>query len=180
MSRVEVVNAVADKLKQKCPIFQNGVVYIEELNSIVDLVTVCDLLEGKRVSFWQSQLCIHAFRLSDQGPESDFLDGEEELSAAEQWELPNSLLVGLWDSIVIDTVIKNRLLSYCSSSIQFSDARIDSNIISWNRMVLLHGPPGNCLAVHSIIVLSHDQCYFRYRKDHHLQSPCSEDVHPQL
>ncbi len=142
LTQSEIVGLVAERLKSKCPVFQNGIVQFEDLSEYVDGVTVCDVGEGKRISFWQSQLCIHAFRLSDQGPESDFLDGEEELSAAEQWELPNSLLTGLWDSIVVDSVIKNRLLSYCSSSIQFSDARIDSNIISWNRMVLLHGPPG--------------------------------------
>lgn len=32
--------------------------------------------------------------------------------------------------------MKNRLLSYCSSSIQFSDAKIDPDIISWNRSEL--------------------------------------------
>lgn len=148
LPQVDIVRVIAEKMKQKCPVFQNGAVHVDDLRDIVEDLTVCDLSDGKRVSSWQAQLCIHAFRLSDQGPESDFLDGEEELSAAEQWELPNSMLSGLWDSIVIDSVIKNRLLSYCSSSIQFSDARIDSNIISWNRMVLLHGPPGKyCLTV---------------------------------
>ena len=67
----------------------------------------------------------------------------ESLPACEQWELPNIYLHNLWDSIIIDNTIKNKLLSYCSSSIQFSDARIDTDIISWNRMLLLHGPPGS-------------------------------------
>ncbi len=142
LSSNEIIHMVLENLKIKCPVFQNGDVSLEDLNEYVSRVSVCDLCDGKRVSFWQSQLCIHAFRMSDQGPESDFLDGEEELSAAEQCELPNCLLAGLWESIVVESVVKNRLLSYCSSSIQFSDARIDSNIISWNRMVLLHGPPG--------------------------------------
>ena len=34
------------------------------------------------------------------------------------------------------------IAGYCSTSLQFSNARVDSTIISWNRMVLLHGPPG--------------------------------------
>lgn len=43
------------------------------------------------------------------------------------------LLHNLWDNIIVDNAMKNRLLSYCSSSIQFSDAKIDPDIISWNR-----------------------------------------------
>ena len=31
---------------------------------------------------------------------------------------------------------------YCSTSVAFSDAEVDNNVISWNRMALLNGPPG--------------------------------------
>jgi hypothetical protein len=82
-------------------------------------------------------LCLHPYRLSEQGPENDFIQGEgESLPACEQWELPNMLLRNLWDNIIVDNAMKNRLLSYCSSSIQFSDAKIDPDIISWNRSEL--------------------------------------------
>lgn len=138
----EIKQLTCKLLESSCPVFENGAVSIPSLDSIVDSMLVCDLSRGKRISFWQAEPCVHCHRLSDQEPSSDFLDGEETLSAAEQWELPNAYLVGLWDSIVIDDALKNRLLSYCSSSIQFADAKIDTNIISWNKMVLLHGPPG--------------------------------------
>ena len=82
----------------------------------------------------QAELCLHPYRLSEQGPENDLIQGEgESLPACEQWELPNMLLHNLWDNIIVDNAMKNRLLSYCSSSIQFSDAKIDPDIISWNR-----------------------------------------------
>ena len=64
------------------------------------------------------------------------------LPACEQWELPNKYLEGLWESIVVPDSIKNQLLGYCDTSIRFSDANVDSNIICWNRMALLYGPPG--------------------------------------
>ena len=80
--------------------------------------------------------------MSDQEPEKDFMDGEEELPAAEQWELPNRHLSGLWESIVVDDAVKDRMLGYCTTSLLFSSAAIDPTIISWNRMMLLHGPPG--------------------------------------
>jgi hypothetical protein len=48
--------------------------------------------------------------LSDQEPEKDFIDGEDELPAAEQWELPNKALCGTWESIIVESSIKQRLL----------------------------------------------------------------------
>jgi hypothetical protein len=144
MKKEEVSKRVGEWLQTKSPYFRNGNVDMDSsMESIASKISVVDLPPGKCVSFWQAELCLHPYRLSMQGPENDFLEGEEELPAAEQWELPNSLLNNLWGSIVIDNAVKARLLSYCSSSIRFSEARIDTDIISWNRMILLHGPPGN-------------------------------------
>ena len=145
LKRKDISQMINLKFQEMDTVFKNGPFSlddfsfpIEYVNSI-DSIEVCDLLDNQSVSFWQATLCIHTYRLSDQDPDSDYLEGEEELPASLQWELPNKYLNGLWNSIVIDTTIKNRLLSYCSSSIQFSDCKIDPNIISWNRMVLIHG-----------------------------------------
>lgn len=35
-----------------------------------------------------------------------------------------------------------RLLRYSQSAMVFSDLRVNPNLVSWNRVVLLHGPPG--------------------------------------
>ena len=138
-----IVGVVNEWIARTCSIFKNGPLALDsEISSVADSILVTDLPTNKRVSFWQAEVCLHVYRLSTQGPENDFMEGEEELPAAEQWELPNALLNNLWNSIVIEDVIKTRLLSYCSSSIRFSEARIDTDIISWNRMILLHGPPG--------------------------------------
>ena len=100
---------------------------------------------NQKVSFWQADIYLYIYKLNTNDCEKDFLDNNDDdshLPACEQWELPNYHLQGLWDSIVVDYNIKQRLLGYCGSSIQFADAKIDSNIISWNRLILLHGPPG--------------------------------------
>lgn len=179
-----VIAAVSDWIRRKCAIFQNGSIAIDdEIAHIADSLLVADLASGKCVSFWQAELCLHPYRLSAQGPENDFMEGEEELPAAEQWELPNALLNNLWSSIVIDSVLKTRLLSYCSSSIRFSEAKIDTDIISWNRMILLHGPPGTvfeckrkiCYSRSSYIAFS-----IRNGKDNNLQRTGAEDFHPEL
>jgi len=56
--------------------------------------------------------------------------------------LPAREFDGLWDSLVFDGDIKECLLAYVSTALLFSDQKVDPNIISWNRVVLLHGPPG--------------------------------------
>jgi hypothetical protein len=38
--------------------------------------------------------------------------------------------------------VKEVLLSYAASALAFSDAHVDANLVSWNHVVLLHGPPG--------------------------------------
>ncbi|KAL6073014.1 hypothetical protein STEG23_010740, partial [Scotinomys teguina] len=49
---------------------------------------------------------------------------------------------GLWDSLVYDVEVKSHLLDYVMTTLLFSDKNVDSNLITWNRVVLLHGPPG--------------------------------------
>jgi ATP-dependent Lon protease len=45
-------------------------------------------------------------------------------------------------SLVYEDDVKSRLLNYISTTLLFSDAKVDFNLVSWNRLVLLHGPPG--------------------------------------
>lgn len=35
-----------------------------------------------------------------------------------------------------------RLLRYAHSGLLFSDAGVDAHLVDWNRLVVLHGPPG--------------------------------------
>ncbi|WFD25894.1 hypothetical protein MNAN1_000862 [Malassezia nana] len=62
--------------------------------------------------------------------------------AATLSELPNQSLSGIWSSLMYDDDVKWRLLRYIHSTMLFSDADVDFNLIAWNRVVLLHGPPG--------------------------------------
>lgn len=108
----------------------------------IEKIVVVDLPENQLVSFWKANIMVHIVRLCDQPPEKDYLDGEENLPAAVQWELPNSSLNGLWDSIIIDPLLKQQLLGYCDTSLLFGEANINPTLITWNRMALLYGPPG--------------------------------------
>lgn len=41
-----------------------------------------------------------------------------------------------------DSALEYRLLDYVATTMTFSDAGINPSIITWNRVILLHGPPG--------------------------------------
>ncbi|CEH14241.1 thyroid receptor-interacting protein 13 [Ceraceosorus bombacis] len=69
-------------------------------------------------------------------------EGEEEVVAASVLELPSRTLEGVWQSLIYGDDIKLRLLNYIATTLRFSDANVDLNIVAWNRVVLLHGPPG--------------------------------------
>ena len=49
---------------------------------------------------------------------------------------------GLWETLIYDSDVKRDLLNFVSTTMLFSERGVNSNIISWNRVVLLHGPPG--------------------------------------
>ncbi|EJD01058.1 AAA-domain-containing protein [Fomitiporia mediterranea MF3/22] len=69
-------------------------------------------------------------------------DANEEYTAGSVSELPSNELEGLWESLFYDGDVKSRLLNYIYATIGFSDADVDHNLVSWNRVILLHGPPG--------------------------------------
>ncbi|XP_067948861.1 pachytene checkpoint protein 2 homolog isoform X2 [Watersipora subatra] len=85
---------------------------------------------------------IHVYQCHQDGPGSEEIEGQEEVSAATHWLLPADEMEGLWENLIFDSEIKNNLLHYARTTMLFSSANVNSNIISWNRVVLLHGPPG--------------------------------------
>lgn len=62
--------------------------------------------------------------------------------------LPHSEYEGLWEALVYHESLKasrrfkQKLLSFVKTSLLFSAAQIDPNLIRWNRLILFHGPPG--------------------------------------
>jgi hypothetical protein len=126
------------------PLFMEGDVELgshDKLYDEIESIRICDL-DNQEISYWNAELLVHCFKLVDAGPEKDFLDGEEDLPACDQWELPNKLLANLWNTIVCDGDIKRTLLGYASTAMIFTNASVDADVVSWNRMILLHGPPG--------------------------------------
>ena len=108
------------------------------LSGNVEYIKVCQLPgEGEH------RFTIHAFHLNFDECVDDVDDiGEEVVHTSQQWLLPVRSLDGVWDSLIYEENLKEKLLRYVGTSLQLSKSGVDSNIIAWNRVVLLHGPPG--------------------------------------
>lgn len=113
----------------------------EFLQKHVESVVLADL-ERMPLDLKMCSLSIHIFILNEDGPSMLSLEEDEELSAANHWLLPAAEFHGIWESLVYESGVKTQLLDYVTTTIYFSDKNVDSNLISWNRVVLLHGPPG--------------------------------------
>jgi len=145
LEKNEIMQLAQDYLQKYHSVLINGEISLLHsplsIKSNIEHLIVSEI-RVPRVSFWQADIYYTVYKLLDQEPEKDFLDGEEDTAAFEQWELPNKHLQGIWNSIVVDKELKRKLTGYCDSSIRFAEASIDPSIISWNRMCLLYGPPG--------------------------------------
>ncbi|TBU48473.1 P-loop containing nucleoside triphosphate hydrolase protein [Dichomitus squalens] len=95
----------------------------------------------------QTTLQIHVYQPTDTDAFEELTSGsgrgdDDQIMAATSCELPSSSWEGLWESLIYSDDIKSKLLDYIYATVVFSDADVDFNVVSWNRVVLLHGPPG--------------------------------------
>eukprot|EP01029_Cantina_marsupialis_P017478 TRINITY_DN3926_c0_g1_i1.p1 TRINITY_DN3926_c0_g1~~TRINITY_DN3926_c0_g1_i1.p1 ORF type:complete len:451 (-),score=98.89 TRINITY_DN3926_c0_g1_i1:50-1402(-) len=111
------------------------------LQDNVEDISVCDL-QVDQLLLLNADLRLHCFLLDSDEPVEEVSDGDEQNVTCSQWSLPSKHLNGLWESLVFDHAIKQRLLNYANTAMLFGDKRVDINLISCNRLVLLHGPPG--------------------------------------
>uniref|UniRef100_A0A8C5MK42 Pachytene checkpoint protein 2 homolog n=1 Tax=Leptobrachium leishanense TaxID=445787 RepID=A0A8C5MK42_9ANUR len=108
--------------------------------AIVDTELKC---KGRQpIDLRKCNVLVNVFHLSEDGPSTENLEENEDLVAANHWHLPSVHFHGLWESLIFDSEVKCNLLDYTTSALLFSDKNVDSNLITWNRVVLLHGPPG--------------------------------------
>ncbi|KAF9498552.1 P-loop containing nucleoside triphosphate hydrolase protein [Pleurotus eryngii] len=122
---------------------------VPELASSVERIIVAEsACPMSSLRLEDTSLQIHVYQTSDSDPFEEYSSfnngnsGEDDTMAASVCELPNQNLDGLWDSLIYADDIKLKLLDYIHATLVFSDANVDFNLISWNRVVLLHGPPG--------------------------------------
>uniref|UniRef100_H2QQK7 Pachytene checkpoint protein 2 homolog n=1 Tax=Pan troglodytes TaxID=9598 RepID=H2QQK7_PANTR len=110
--------------------------------SIID--TELKVRDSQPIDLSACTVALHIFQLNEDGPSSENLEEEtENIIAANHWVLPAGMgnIHGLWDSLVYGcgSQIRCKLLDYVMTTLLFSDKNVNSNLITWNRVVLLHG-----------------------------------------
>ncbi|KAK3142288.1 hypothetical protein QOZ80_4BG0344680 [Eleusine coracana subsp. coracana] len=111
----------------------------------VKRIQICDTDEWvenhKVLLFWQVKPVVHVFQLSEDGPGEEPSE-DDTLSSFNEWALPAKEFDGLWESLLYEVGLKQRLLRYAASALLFTERGVDPCLVSWNRIILLHGPPG--------------------------------------
>ncbi|KAI9032270.1 pachytene checkpoint protein 2 [Hyaloraphidium curvatum] len=88
------------------------------------------------------ELKVHVYQLNDD-PVAEEINEEEQIQTNSHLLLPSRELEGLWDNLIFDDRLQLQLLDFVYTTLLFSDRLVDPNIVSFNRVILLHGPPGS-------------------------------------
>lgn len=98
------------------------------------------------VASWSiSKIIIHCYSLSTTPPEPEELDdndSDEPITVCDVLQLPHQNLHTSWENLIYERSIKENIIGYAESSLLFANKNVSNHIISWNRVLLLHGPPG--------------------------------------
>ena len=109
------------------------------LASHIRHVRVFDVAGGGSEGASPPTIYVHQL-FDEEAAEEDTGDGES--VAFQLYTLPALEFDGLWESLVYEEDVQPKLLRYVSTAMAFSAAGVDDRVIAWNRVVLLHGPPG--------------------------------------
>ncbi|XP_050433295.1 pachytene checkpoint protein 2 homolog [Adelges cooleyi] len=126
-----------------------------ELTHFVKQIQVCEIenaLDDENQSFFnetENQILdldtytikVYFFKLDDSGLADD-ATSEDNTCKMRRCILPNVDFCGIWDSLIFQEPVKEILMHYALTGMNFARHNVDTNIISYNRLILLHGPPG--------------------------------------
>lgn len=141
---VSAVKAVIFSFLEKAQLFlRDGPVdFSSDKNLCVHLHSLTVDSQVNNVPLWNASVQIHVYRLSDDVGTEDMGDDADSPVACQQWVLPSTELVGLWESLYFDPSLKENLLQFSATTMLFADRKVSQALIAANRVVLLHGPPG--------------------------------------
>ncbi|CAN6578426.1 unnamed protein product [Malus baccata var. baccata] len=145
----DVQSAVERMLEKRSLSYSDGPVPVplddRFLTENVQSICICDTDEWVQnheiLLFWQVKPVVHVFQLSEEGACED-VSGDGQPSTFNEWILPAKEFDGMWESLIYESGLKQRLLRYAASALLFTEKGVNPFLVSWNRIVLLHGPPG--------------------------------------
>ncbi|KAJ1977430.1 Pachytene checkpoint protein 2 [Dimargaris xerosporica] len=89
-----------------------------------------------------AQLRIHVVALHADTLPQEEVDDESHSLLYRLWQLPHRPYDGLWESLEFDGAIASRLFDYALTTWSLAQRGLNTTLITSNRLLLLHGPPG--------------------------------------
>lgn len=105
-------------------------------------IEALDLMGFETNEFYSYEYKFYIYQLNYESMFEEDQDSEDQLSSAQHTILPSYEFHGLWESLIFENNIKEQLLNFVLTSLKFADMKVNPNLITWNKVVLLHGPPG--------------------------------------
>ncbi|KAG8378779.1 hypothetical protein BUALT_Bualt07G0020500 [Buddleja alternifolia] len=145
----DVRSAVERMLEKRSMSYADGPIPVPLDDSFlvdnVQRICICDsdvwVEKHEILLFWQVKPVVQVFQLSEEGP-CEELSGDGQLATFNEWILPAKEFDGMWESLIYESGLKQRLLRYAASALLFTEKGVNPFLVSWNRIILLHGPPG--------------------------------------
>eukprot|EP00924_Labyrinthula_sp_SR-Ha-C_P007600 snap_masked-scaffold_42-processed-gene-1.19-mRNA-1 protein AED:0.16 eAED:0.20 QI:0/0/0/0.66/1/1/3/0/434 len=162
----EIDEFVASTVSEYHALMRINIVEKKKLFEVVEFLKVAEfdidpepelecIGDAKQASLksWEVRRKYLIYSLGNQNGYEDGLlqvdDEMEKASAFKQFEMPCIFfffhllqVTSLWENLFFDGGLKSRLCKHVETSLLFSQKKVDQNAVSWNNMVLLHGPPG--------------------------------------
>ena len=97
--------------------------------------------EGMQLMFYDIDFRIHVHEINEDGAGEERED-DEEIATYKEYALPCREFSEYWDSLYLDEGKKLRLKNYARTALEFGNLNVNASLVAFNRVVLLHGPPG--------------------------------------
>jgi glucose-6-phosphate isomerase len=113
-------------------------------NNCEKIVTYWDAsgeCEGMQFMFCEVDFRIHVHEINEDGAGEERED-DEEIATYKEYALPCREFSEYWDSLYLDEGKKLRLKNYARTALEFGNLNVNASLVAFNRVVLLHGPPG--------------------------------------
>lgn len=149
MSSNQIEKEVDDYFNSQGEIFFEVVLSKCVLPEHINYIRVCPVLddefhqESVKIPSEHVRICYCVYQMCKDSPQIDSVDEDsEEVPASLNWTLPNVEFEGLWESLIYEQGLKEELISYVKTTLLYSQNQVCPQVVRWNGVVLLHGPPG--------------------------------------